>query len=163
MKNPFKKFYHLALSAKTPEDDDKALLELEKIEHTNVLIPPHILVFKGICIQRSSENQPYSLEDVKVAYKKAIEIDENCIDALFELACFYNVYEDNPSKAAKYYKKAFDLAKYQYLEIVKEYAKCLAETESVSKACAFINKCRKETFDESDVKETIDDLFNINE
>ena len=75
--------------------DDALNLFDEKI-HDNIL-HPYLCVLKGRLIQMSNGSK-YGLEDAVKMFKKAIELDEEYIDAYTELGFYYfAVGNDNPN------------------------------------------------------------------
>ena len=156
MKNIFKEFQQLVKN----EEFDRALMELNILEKNNAL-PANILVTKGICIQLGSEHIPYNLQDAEMAFKTALEIDDEYIDALIELGCYYNSCEGNAEKALPYFKKACELASSQITEVIQRLAECISETKSPREALDFIDEAVRSTVNEQNINDTVTELKKL--
>jgi tetratricopeptide (TPR) repeat protein len=108
---------------------DKACEEFKKAE---LLSKPSasLLVKKGICIQLSSEECPYSLEDAEKAFKDAIDEEKDYIEAYIELAHYYSNVQRDTKTAKFYFEQALEIARKFTCELIAEIALCISENES---------------------------------
>lgn len=157
MEDRFRKFHELRLRAEIDVDFDDALEELQRIEEQQ-LLPAHILVLKGMCILLSSEESPYNLSDAEAAFQAALAIDADNFDATIELAAFYNTVQGDPEKALPLYEKALRLARSQFTEAVRGYARCYAEVNSPEKALKEMARYLRKPVEKKKVDEVIAEI-----
>jgi tetratricopeptide (TPR) repeat protein len=155
MKDPFQKFKRLYLA----EQYDKALYELARLEKEHKL-PIDVLIIKGTCIQLGSEKTPYILSDAESAYKKALEIDPENLEALIEAGYYYFVMDNREDIARPYFYKAFSIARKRISEAVRGIAECISET-SPKKALRFIESAAKDTVDLRMINKTVADIKKL--
>jgi len=154
-------------------DDILNLLEKSK----DKIIYPEIYVLKGTCIQLGDLENKYQLSDVELAYKNAIAIDSEYIEAWLELGWFYLCVNDDAIHAVNFFKKASDIAysKVVNMEINEEYyskqmteaiigeARCLIEIVSIQEALNFLEKNKFNIFlDIEKIKAEKDKITNEN-
>jgi len=152
MNNLFDKVHQLFKDKKY----DEALVELGSIKN-DFLLPPNISVLKGVCIQLGKDEKlPLGLEDAEKAYKNALEVDSEYINALLELGFFYLNVKDDATKALFQFKKAFALSRSKLTEAIQGYAECLSELESQEKALKFIEESINNSVDMDKLNKTID-------
>jgi tetratricopeptide (TPR) repeat protein len=156
MKNPFAKFEALYKAAEHDEEFDKALSEIAKIEQDHELAP-NILVSKGDCIQLGS-GSVYVLSDAEAAYKRALEIDPEHIEAHIELGFFYLNIMNEGDKALPYFENALSLARSKITQAVEGMATCLSETKSPREALDFIERAIENTIDKDKINKTIESI-----
>src|SRR5438128_10752003 len=72
---------------------------------------PAVLVLKGCCIQLDDEKTPYELSDAEAAFKRAIEMDEDYVPAIIELAWLYLNVLDDAKRAVQLFEKAVNSQK----------------------------------------------------
>lgn len=152
MKDPFAKFKKLYLAGQ----DDKSLHELANLEKEHSL-PIDVLIIKGACIQLGSETSPYKLEDAEAAYKKALEIDPESLEALIEAGYYYFVMDNRADIAKPYFEKVISIARTRLTEAIIGIAECISET-SPKKALRFIEKAVKNTADSKMIDKTIAEI-----
>ena len=88
----------------------EALLLIRQVEQEGPLCPA-VLVLKGCCIQLDDEKTPYELSDAEAAFKRAIEMDEDYVPAIIELAWFYLNVLDDAKRAVELFEKAVNSQK----------------------------------------------------
>lgn len=119
---------------------------------------PKILVWKGICSQlRSTENQ-YQLADVEQMFLKALEIDDESVEALLELGWFYLNVSDDATRAQTFFSKAMEIEKKALTDAIIGLARCLKETASAEEAAVFLEKSRFDAIDSERLNDEIDEL-----
>jgi tetratricopeptide (TPR) repeat protein len=155
MKDPFAKFKALYLAGQ----DDEALHELASVEKEHSL-PPNVLVIKGMCIELGSGTTPYTLDDAEAAYKKALEIDPDYVEALNEAGYYYLNMLDKRDTARPYFEKALSIACTQISEAIKGIAECISET-APGEALNFIKKAVKNAVDSQIIDKTVAEIKKL--
>jgi tetratricopeptide (TPR) repeat protein len=141
MKETFTKFKELYYA----KQFDEALNEIAILEKKHGL-PLDVLIIKGMCIQLGSEKSPYRLDDAESAFKKALEIDPDNLEALIEIGHYYRAIDDRDDIAKTYFEKAFSIARTRISEAIQGIALCISETNP-SEALSFIEQAMKDSFD----------------
>ena len=156
MKNPFKRFHEL----RTAEEFDEALVELARVEKHHKL-PPNILVLKGICILLAKKSG-YGLDDAETAFKAALAVDKEYVDALLELGYLYLYVHNDAQESIPYFRKAIELARSQMSNAVQGLAEALAETISPEEGLKFIENATKNPFDQRNIDESMEWIKVLN-
>lgn len=112
-------------------------MEVDRLPH------PRVLVLKYLCLATSKVTDS-ELEDLENILKQALELDENYLPALIELAYFRMNVLDKPNEAISLFERATEIAKYNITEITLGHAQCIAELESSKSAIDFISEQKKE-------------------
>jgi len=152
MESPFDAFIRLY----SQEQYDEALRELVTVEKTHCL-PPNILVIKAACIQLGSGDGPYALEDATSAFKRALEIDPEYVEALNESGYYWLYVLDRREVARPCFEKAMGIARSQLTEAIVGIAECIAET-SACEALEFIEQAVKDTVDREAIDKAISEV-----
>src|SRR5437016_1306655 len=118
---------------------DEAIGVLLREEEARALSPSE-LVQKGIWIQLGSETMAHTLDEAERSFQTALEIDENYVPALIELAFFKYSVQDNATAALPFFERAIEESLSQLREAVEGKAKCLAEITSTDAAQSFIRE-----------------------
>ncbi len=140
----------------------EALSLINQIEQEGLLCPA-VLVLKGCCIQLDDEKTPYELSDAEDAFKRAIEMDENYIPAIVELAWFYLNVLDDAKQAVEFFEKAITLHREGLTEAVVGKAKCLMEIETKAAAKAYLAEINRGCLDNNRLQEFLDEVDSFNE
>ena len=152
MKNPFAKFKKLYLAEKY----DEALKEVAMLEKEYSL-PPNLLIIKAACIFLGSGTTAYSLDDAETAYKRALEIDPENVEALIEAGYHYLNVLDKREIAKHYFDKAISISRTRNSDAIIGMAECISET-SPKKALQFLNKTVSKAVDLKMIEKTIRDI-----
>ena len=155
MKDPFAKFKELYLAGR----DDEALHELASVEKEHSL-SIDVLIIKGACIQLGSGTAPYTLSDAEAAYKKALEIDPENLEALIEVGYYYFVMDNRADIARPYFDKALSIARIRLSEAIKGIAECISET-APSEALGFIEQAVKNAVDSQIIDKTVAEIKKL--
>ena len=127
---------------------DEALVAIAEIEKTTALTP-NLLVLKGICLELA-EKQP---ADAEHAFRAALDIDDEYIEALNELGSFYLTVGEDSAKAMPLFEKAVDICEAQMTEAVVGMAVCLMNTAGKDKALQYLKDVRKSALDLERIEE----------
>jgi tetratricopeptide (TPR) repeat protein len=122
---------------------DKVLEVLSGIEKDRPLAPRQ-LVLRGRCIQLASGADVPDLKEAEQSFQRALELDDEYVPALLELAWFYHAVEDDAAKALPFFERAYELSRQDLTEAVAGKVDCLDETESQEAASAFLNQAIRE-------------------
>jgi tetratricopeptide (TPR) repeat protein len=139
------------------EQYDEVLELIDDLEKTSEL-PSNLLVLKGIAIGKA-EKTNYRLSDAESAFRKALEIDEECIDALMELGWLYLMTRDDAQTSKSLFDKAFDICRRKLTESVIGIAKSLHETDGKAKVLQFLEDIRSKTLVDEDIRKLRDDVI----
>ena len=151
MKSLVPKIYYLYYSHRFNE----VLNLLDEFEKTTPLTPK-LLIIKGDCIQLAIPGDKYDLPDVELAYRKAIAIDNQYVEAWKELGWFYLCVEDDSKRAIVAFQKSIKIcykksvqknkslrcSRQEMTEAVIGKAMCLLEIFSASDALTYL-ECNK--------------------
>lgn len=136
---------------------DEALDKLIELGEM-IELSPYLLVLKGKHILLSDKG-PYELADARKAFEAALDIQEDCVEALLELGWFHYAVEDNAAEAKPFFEKALAVSKGQTTEIVEGFAKCLCEIAGKDKALEFIGDIlAKSPLDEEKIAEVKEEI-----
>jgi tetratricopeptide (TPR) repeat protein len=105
-------------------DVKSALLEIEALERTANLTP-RLLVLKAMCLQLSEEDGP--LEEVEIALRAALSMDDEYIDAHLELGWFLYAVQDQTSEGKKHFDEALHLLRKLNSEAIRGLLACAEE------------------------------------
>lgn len=100
-------------------------------------IPPFLLVQKGRLIQLA-ENNTYSILDAENAFKKALGMVEDYVEALNELGKLYYSILGKPDKAMPLFERAFETCRSQMATSLTGLANCTFELEGKDKALEIV-------------------------
>jgi lipopolysaccharide biosynthesis regulator YciM len=117
------------------------VLEILSSSDVENLKYPFLLVWKSRCLLLINENVPSdSLEQAELCLKEALEIDEDYLPAIVDLAYLkLNVY-DSPNEAIHLFKKASEMTKDLVTEVVLGHAQCVAELNGTQQAISFLKE-----------------------
>ena len=104
---------------------------------------PHLYVLEGQILQLSDGSGEDELGDVENAFKRALAIDDTCVEAYLELGWFYLNVRDDAGKAEGCFQKAEELSRSQLLEALEGKLKCLAETGTLSAAKSLLRQLQE--------------------
>lgn len=138
------------------EKFDEAVEELLRIGRARELTPLE-LVLKGRFIQLGSEAVAGTLADAEQAYREALEIDENYVPALIELAWFYYAVLDETAKALPFFERAIEVTRAQLSEAVEGKVKCLEELQSSNAARTFLSQVSRDALDVKAIEGKLDE------
>ena len=94
-------------------------------------LPPNLLILKGNCIALCSAGS-YTLSDVESAYREALRVDEDNIDAYLELGWFFLHVQDDAQTAQPFFERAFELSRKYLVSSLAGMNQCLAELKSTA-------------------------------
>lgn len=126
-------------SERAAESCCAALDRLLDIERERKLWP-HELVEKARLIQIAPPRDALGLKDAEEAYRQALEIDDEYVPALVELAYYYWAVEDNAQAARPYFERAVSLCRSQLSEAASGVAGCLEELDSEEEARRYLRR-----------------------
>ena len=107
--------YILELQARWPRGSSSRESNFESTTETITLADQAVVAFpnspklwcmRGDLIQLGSEDCPHSLDDSRVCYKKATEIDPRFIEAWESLGHFHNAVLDDEITAQRFFSEA---------------------------------------------------------
>ena len=120
---------------------------------------PYLLVWKAICIQlEDSEETQYDLSDVEAALQKALEIDEEYVEALLELGWFYYNVLDDARRAQPFFERLLKKCRDLTTEGLIGAARCIAERDSADDAIKFLDDTSQSLIDLEKLDEARRDL-----
>lgn len=122
------------------------------------LLHPAVLVLKGCCIQLAGEETPYKLSDAEHAFEQALEIDEDFIPAITELAWFYLNVLDDAVRAESLFERAIKLHKSMLTEALIGMAKCLSETKTKDIAKEYLEGIVNRSLDLTRIQDAIAEI-----
>lgn len=105
------------------KDPARALSLLKDLGEASGL-PPNLLVLKAQCLLLS---EGASLEDVEATLLRAIEIDEEYVEAFIELGWFRLNVKDDAPEAKLAFDRAIDLLRRQSAQAIRGDVACEAE------------------------------------
>jgi tetratricopeptide (TPR) repeat protein len=114
-------------------------------------------VLKGRFIQLGSEAVACSLNDAEVSFLKALEIDEDYVPALVDLAWFYYAVMDDSTKALPLFERAIKVSIHQITEAVEGKMKCLEELRSPEEARGFLRQVSQGLLDVKELEDKLDE------
>jgi hypothetical protein len=116
-----------------------ALSALEETERSG-FVHPAILVWKSRCLQLIDDHSTVELSQIEALLKESLQLDDEYLPAIIDLAYFYLRVMDDASQAAPLFQKALGLCVENATEVVVGIAECISETDSNTAALEFLAK-----------------------
>jgi|SRR5664280_1572792 len=100
--------YISQLHERAPNDGDASLEVIALADEAVRAFPESAKLWclRGDLIQLGPENNPHSLEDALVSFRRAIEIDPGFVEAWEEIGHFYDAVLDDEPGARPYFQEA---------------------------------------------------------
>lgn len=118
------------------EKYDEALRVIEEAEQRTSLTPA-LLVWKSRC-QQLTDNPKGELADAQTSLQQALDIDEEYLPALIDLAYFFLNIMNDAEAASPLFRKALVISTDNITEVVTGLGQCISETDSPEAALAFL-------------------------
>lgn len=138
----------------------EALDLMDRIEQSGERLPPNVLVLKGIFIQVAPDSR-HTLDDSEEAFRQALAIDEECVEALLELGWLYQAAYDDSASAKPVFEKAYEISRRQITESLLGMAKCIREIDGKAPALRFLRRMRTRVLVEEDIADLEADVESI--
>ncbi|HEV8427565.1 MAG TPA: hypothetical protein VGQ41_06605 [Pyrinomonadaceae bacterium] len=138
------------------EKYDDALRVIEDAEH-RTLVSPALLVWKSRSLQLA-DNPMGDLADAQTSLQQALNMDDEYLPALIDLAYFHLNVMDDAEAALPLLRKALSISTDNVTDAVIGLGQCISETDSPNAALAFLQKNESLTIDSSRLEELKADL-----
>lgn len=135
---PTRKELHAELNRLSTSQRYDEALDLLASAETERQLDAHELVMKGRLIQLASESCQFPLMDAASAFKEALDLEPESIDARVELAWYFHTIEGDHRRAEALFRQAIASSRSQLTEAARGLAACLEEIESTAAAESFL-------------------------
>ena len=102
-------------------------------------VSPALLVWKSRCLLLT-DNQTGDLTNIETILKQALNLDDEYLPAIVDLAYFYLNVMDDAHAASPMFRKALSLCTENATETVLGLAECISETDSPRLALEFLER-----------------------
>lgn len=133
------------------ENYDDALQVIDDAEQ-RAAISPALLVWKSRCLQLTN-NPEGKLADARASLQQALDVDDEYLPALIDLAYFHLNVMDDAEAASPLFRKALSISTDNVTETVIGLAHCISETDSPNAALAFLQRNATLMVDSSKLEE----------
>jgi tetratricopeptide (TPR) repeat protein len=133
------------------EKYDDALRIIEEAEQ-QTLVSPALMVWKSRCLQMTN-NPKGELADAQTSLEQALDMDDEYVPALIDLAYFHLNVNDDAETALPLFRKALSISTDNMTESIVGLGQCISETDSPKAALAFLQRNARLRIDSSKLEE----------